>query len=271
VTMSQTIADRCHGVLLGLAAGDRNGGPTELAVLLAESLAVRRAFDGEDVLARYAARWRAGGFDAGPVAAEVLEQVACGVPVEKAVARADRDRDGQTADCNPAQRSAPLAMAAFLSDDMVVDCALREAAVTHAHPLAGDVAAAVAVLCRALVRGYGWGAALSMAARGRLPATVRALRPATSPKQLVRGGFAPDVLHAAVHFVTVSASFDAALTASLTFAGPANYCPVLVGSIGGARWGAGGIRAEHLAHCRDQARVADAGNVLATGWGAKRR
>ena len=255
-------ADRCRGVLLGLAAGDRNGGPTELAVRLAESLSERRAFDRDDVLARYVAWWREGAFDTGPVAALVLERVACGVSVDKAVAQADRELDGQTAGCNPAHRAAPLAMAAFLGDDVLADCALREAALTHAHPLAGDVAATVVGLCRALVRGYGWGAALSMAARGRLPATVRALRPTESPKRLARGGFAPDALHAAVHFVTAHPSFHAALDASLAFAGRANYCPVLVGAIGGARWGASAIHVEALAHCRDRPRIAAAAAAL---------
>jgi ADP-ribosyl-[dinitrogen reductase] hydrolase len=262
VTRDSAVADRCRGVLPGLAAGDRNGGPTELAVRLAESLAERRAFDRDDVLARYLAWWREGAFDTGPVAALVLERVACGVPVDKAVAQADRELGGQTAGCNPAHRAAPVAMAAFLADEILGDCAVQEAALTHAHPLAGDVAAAVVGLCRALVRGYGWGAALSMAALGRLPATGRALQPTASPKRLSRGGFAPDVLQAAVHFVTAHASFDAALTASLTFAGPANYCPVLVGSIGGARWGARAIQAEHLAHCRDRPRIAAAAAAL---------
>jgi ADP-ribosylglycohydrolase len=49
---------------------------------------------------------------------------------------------GLAAGCNPAHRTAPLAMATFLDDDVLADCALREAALTHAHPLAGDVAAA---------------------------------------------------------------------------------------------------------------------------------
>jgi len=143
VTRDAALADRCRGVLLGLAAGDRNGGPTELAVRLAESLADRRAFDGDDVLARYLAWWREGAFDTGPVAALVLERVACGVPVDKAVAQADRELGGQTAGCNPAHRAAPLAMAAFLADEILGDCAVQEAALTHAHPLAGDVAAAL--------------------------------------------------------------------------------------------------------------------------------
>ncbi len=50
-------------------------------------------------------------------------------------------------------------------------------------------------------------------------------------------GFAPEALHAAVHFVDTSASFPIALARSIDFVGPANYCPVLVGSIGGARRG----------------------------------
>jgi hypothetical protein len=50
VTRDPATADRCRGVLLGLAAGDRNGGPTEFAVCLAESLAERRAFDRDDML-----------------------------------------------------------------------------------------------------------------------------------------------------------------------------------------------------------------------------
>jgi ADP-ribosylglycohydrolase len=75
------------------------------------------------------------------------------------------------------------------------------------------------------------------------------------------------VLQAAVYFVTANASFDAALAASLAFAGPANYCPVLVGAIGGARWGARAIQAEHLAHCRDRPRIAAAAAALtAKDW-----
>ena len=70
------------------------------------------------------------------------------------------------------------------------------------------------------------------------------------------------MLQAAVYFVTANASFDAALAASLAFAGLANYCPVLVGAIGGARWGARGIQAEHLAHCRDRPRIAAAAAAL---------
>ena len=44
----EALFDRCRGVLLGLAAGDHNGGPIRLAVRLAESLHQRGTFDPAD-------------------------------------------------------------------------------------------------------------------------------------------------------------------------------------------------------------------------------
>jgi len=263
---ARALVNRVAGALVGLAAGDRNGGPTEMAVRLAESLAAVGAFDAGDVISRYVVWWREGAFDTGPVALEVLERVAWGMPVAEAVKRTDQALDGHTAGCNPAHRVAPLAMAAFLPDDALAAAAQEEALLTHAHPLAGDVAAAVAVLCRALVRGYGWGAALQLAARGRMPATVAALRPVRTMAELSRGGFAPDVLKAAVQFLTLNLSFGEALDASLRFAGPANYCPVLVGAIGGARWGAKAVGIKRLDHCRDIDRLKRAAGTLAKAW-----
>ena len=49
--------DRCQGVLIGLAAGDRNGGPIRMAVRLAESLLERNGFDPADVVERYLRWW----------------------------------------------------------------------------------------------------------------------------------------------------------------------------------------------------------------------
>jgi ADP-ribosylglycohydrolase len=54
-------------VLLGLAAGDRNGGPVELAGRLAESLAELGAFDARDAFRRHLAWHAEGAFDTGPV------------------------------------------------------------------------------------------------------------------------------------------------------------------------------------------------------------
>ncbi len=56
------------------------------------------------------------------------------------------------------------------------------------------------------------------------------------------GGYAPDVLVAALWFLMKNLTFEDALKQSKEFAGVANYCPVLVGSIGGAMYGYNEIR-----------------------------
>jgi ADP-ribosylglycohydrolase len=99
-------------------------------------------------------------------------------------------------------------------------------------------------LCRALVRGLAWDAARSLAARPR--------------DACGRGCFAPEALAAAVHFVGAADGFAVALEPSLRFAGPANYCPVLVGALAGARWRAAAVNPGALAHCEIQPRVREA-------------
>ena len=104
--MSET-RDRIRGVLLGLAAGDRNGGPIRMAVRLAESLSDRRQFDPEDILSRYLAWWRDGAFDTGPTTAAVLSLVDGGMDGIEAVKRVHNESVGMTAGCNPAHRCVP--------------------------------------------------------------------------------------------------------------------------------------------------------------------
>jgi ADP-ribosylglycohydrolase len=242
-------------VLVRLAAGDRIGGPIRMAVRLAQSLFDCGGFDPADILGRYLAWWKEGAFDTGPVSARALALIAAGVPVSDASARVHREFGGKTAGCNPAHRSPPLAMLAALPDEDLAGCAKAEARLTHHDPLAGEVAAAVSKLCRALVRGDGWDVALRQ---------VREFAAPDGPGN--NGGFAPDVLRAALYFVGSSASFAEAQGRSLDFAGPANYCPVLVGAIGGARWGVSAIPPSALAHVDNLPRVRATAEALASGW-----
>jgi ADP-ribosylglycohydrolase len=122
-----TAEDRCRGVLIGLAAGDRIGGPIRMALRLAESLVETDRFDAGDVLGRYLAWWQQGAFDTGTVSARALALVAAGMPVEDATAQVHREAGGMTAGCNPAHRSPPLAMLASLADHQLVACAVAEA------------------------------------------------------------------------------------------------------------------------------------------------
>lgn len=260
------LQERVVGLLIGLAAGDKIGGPVRMALRVAESLRACGGLDVSDLGRRYLDWWREGAFDTGPTVAMVLRLVESGVPFEQAVIRVDDSAAGMTAGCNPAHRSAPLAMCASIEDSALDRAAKAEARLTHKHPLAGDVASAVVCLCRALIRGVPWSAALGVAAEGRRPETRRALGiPAF--EGLSRSGFAPDVLGAAIHFVDSSASFATALARSIDFAGAANYCPVLVGSIGGARWGRAEIDETSLHHHGDLVpRLHAAALALASGW-----
>ena len=246
--------DQLKGILLGLAAGDRNGGPIHMAVRLAESLVDRGKFDLEDIGARYLAWWHNDAFDTGPTAARVFTLVDSGLSFPVAARQVHIETGEQTAGCNPAHRSAPLAMMSHLTTQQLAEYAMEEGALTHHHPLSGDVAAAVVVICHQLVRGSTWDNAIELACAGRLPETRISMRKPDF-NSLNNGGFAPDVLAAAVHFVGTSGSFEDALERSLQFAGPSNYCPVLVGSIAGARWGMSSIKHSLLEHCSILSRV----------------
>jgi ADP-ribosylglycohydrolase len=258
--------NRVKGILCGLAAGDKIGGPLQMALQVAGSLIHCNGFNVEDIAGRYLAWWRQDGFDTGPISDTVFQRVSSGRSFDKAARQVHEETNGYTAGCNPAHRAAPMAMCANLADDDLANAATADAGLTHHHPTAGDVSAATVSLCRALVRGYDWPEALAIARQGRLTQTRAAL--SESPEsRLNSGGFAPDVLAAAVHFVGENSNFSTALREAADFAGPPNYCPVLAGAIGGARWGASNVRAglparkKNLMHC-----VRKTAEILATGW-----
>lgn len=236
-------------VMSGLEAGDHNGGPLAMARLLASSLESQQGFDPEDILRRYLDWWRDDGFDTGQVAERVCDLVLAGMPNAAAAAQVHRERSGLTAGCNPAHRIAPLAGCPDVPDSQLAAAAKAEAALTHFDPLAGDVSAAVAVLIRLLISGVPWRRALAEAAADRMSKTQMALTNQFSGN-LRSGGYAPDVLGAAVHFLDTQSDFQSALNESLLFAGPANYCPVLVGAIGAVRYCAACSQGED----RDQGR-----------------
>jgi ADP-ribosylglycohydrolase len=203
-------------------------GPIQMALELASSLRRLGRFWLNDVRLRYLTWFLLEGTDTGPVSARVFELISFGVEPADAVAQVHREFGGLTAGCNPAHRAAPLAMCSFIADDDLPATAVQEAKLTHEHGLAGDVSAAVVVLCRALIRGAAWSEALEVAVVARQPATQATMSLAITPA-LRSGGFAPDVLRAGISFVDRHSSFEAALSEALRFAGPANYCPVLGG------------------------------------------
>jgi len=257
--------DRVLGVLLGLAAGDKNGGPTQMALRLANSLIQKQDYVWHHVAEQYLAWWQEGAFDTGPVAAAVLKLLDEDTPIEKAVAQVHREMGQKTAGCNPAHRAGPLAMAAFLDSSKLMHYGALEAAITHWDPMAGEVAGSVVVLSRALIEGTPWSQARQESGYGRHFKIERAFQVADF-KSLKSDGYAPEVLKAAIYFLEEHDNFASALQASMAFAGPANYCPVLVGAIGGARWGASAITPKLLAHVTQQETLRATAQQLAASW-----
>jgi ADP-ribosylglycohydrolase len=244
-----------------------------MALCLAECLAVHRGFDRKRVGKAYLSWWRSDGIDTGPTAERVFQLVDVGKSFDFAASAVHIAAEGLTAGCNPAHRVAPLAMADWIGDEELAAAARADASLTHKHPLAGAVAAAVATLCRRLIEGADWRAALGRLAESEHP-EIREATFAGPEEFLSTGGFAPEALGAALFFLRTSSSFSESLERSIVFAGPSNYCPILVGSIGGARWGASAIPDEALEHCRVLPQVWKSAFSLAGSWvevGSSRR
>lgn len=246
--------DRCAGALIGLAAGDRNGGPVEMALALSASLVALDRYDALDAGRQYLEWWSADGpavWDAGPTA-DTAFKLAAGDPAALSHAAADWDRrqNGMTAGANVCHRVPPLAMLRCLSDDAVAEAARADAALTHGSAIAGAASAAVALVCRRLILGDELSAAVAFAA-GHLSlaadaaAQVReALNGAPAERNAIKNdGFCVSALSAALHFAWHATDFEGALCASVKFAGGDNYCPVICGAFLGAMFG--GARISH--------------------------
>ncbi len=246
--INNKLNNRIFGCLVGLAAGDRNGGPIRMALRLANSLVERKSFDAEDICARYLDWWRDDAFDTGPTFAGVYSRVDKGMPVAEAVMEIHEACDGETAGCNPAHRCPPLALAGFLSDSQLEAALIKEANLSHMHQLAAEGSAFVGLLCRNLILGKPFEESLHQAAGDRVSSIKRAAG-VFDGEALKAGGYTPEAIAAGLYFVKTSASFDEALQRALAFAGPANYCPVITGAVAGARWGRNAIQEKHLQHC----------------------
>lgn len=202
-----------------------------MALQLARSLDECGRFDAHDVLRRYRDWFDREGFDTGRVAAGVFERMRQ-MGNGEAVEAVDRELGGMTAGCNPAHRALPLALAIeAVPDEQLEACAIAEARLTHHHPLAADVSVAFLTLVRILVQGEtDFERGLQLARIGRSMEVQEALT-RDSSRRLDRGGFAPETLRAAIHFVQPSLNAEDAIASAIRFAGPANYCPVLVGPL----------------------------------------
>lgn len=236
-------ADRRYGVLVGLAAGDKNGGPTQIALTLWSSLKACKGYCEDHVKEMYITWWKKDGWDCGPTFDAVMTEVENGMTWRQAVDTVHNRVNGLTTGCNPTHRSFPIALSTIPTRELI-DIARKEAAITHKADISGLSSAFSVLLCRNLIEGIEWRYALQRTSdvlsnyQMQLPIGFK----------FDRGGHSLSVLAAAIHFIDESPNFDVCLERALDFAGPDNYCPVVVGAIGGARWGASSVPPDHLEH-----------------------
>ena len=252
---SEMIIDRAKGCLVGLALGDDNGGPTAMMMKNLEIVTHTRTLMPQYFGKGYLEWFKEDGFDAGLVTHKVLELVDSGLSFDDAAQTVDEELDGMTAGISPAHRSIPLTLpyiawylrspnffeefpnTGFQEFQRTIE---REAKLTHVHKEAAEVSLAVNAICMYLILGKDIIDSMRFGLKfinENLRLNIEDNIKARNSNDLKSGGYAPDALTAALWFLFHTQTFEDAIEQSKEFAGAPNYCPVLVGSIGGAMYG----------------------------------
>ena len=187
------------------------------------------------------------------------------MPRVEAVNKVDQELKGMTAGCNPVHRCMPIALCAHLRDEEISGIAERESFLTHRHHVAGQVSATSVQLARSLIHGSEWSDAIAKLENISTPVISAAFKDARKGR-IYPDGYSPHVLSAAVHFVSTSDTFDGMLERAIDFSGDENYCAVLAGSLGGAKWGASAISEFWFVGVNDVDRINAAAHDLAKDW-----
>eukprot|EP01083_Nonionella_stella_P112920 332644_1 len=286
--MQLSPSQRAAGVIVGLAAGDKNGGPQRLALLLSYSVLTHKAFNIKHIWNSYTEWYKKGGFDTGSTFVAVYKRVKANPDLEpKQISKsfydnAIKNKAKPSVGIGSSHRAAVLSTFPFFRTPFDVqldpnqndaietdpdkeekkedrdshkkqimkleDVAFEESCLTHYAPLSRSCSIAVNYLCRALINGHKWNESLQICHTNIQDEDIKTILQIFIQNKaeinrnnykikLEMGGYAPEVLKAALYFLNEYETFDASLNASIQFAGNANYCPVLVGSIGGARYG----------------------------------
>jgi hypothetical protein len=253
-----SIHTRCEGAFLGHAIASQYDGSNQLALHLSESIFTLKRFDGPDILSRYLYFHHTTKCDIGETARFVYHDLKGKIKsndqstltrdhflfhqlsIDETVKIADTNFNGLTAGCNPAHRSFPLALCPWIDDDDVFGFSMKEAALTHQNPLAGQVAGIVNVLCRSLLRNGNWHQAVNTAfSTPRLHQDVSDILMRYSrsayPIKNTHAAYAPTVLNAALHYVSSSTNAKEAIEKAQDK--DKFYCSPIVGLLAGVQWG----------------------------------
>ncbi len=249
--------DRCENVMLGHAVANDWGASTHLALLLGKSLYKLELFDPSDVMSRYLHLYYRSNCDVGEAMKLVYEELKVSIkPTSDTLTRkhflfkmekisnashsAHDKLNGLSGGCNPAQRSFPLAFCPWISDENLFQISCDEARLTHFSATAGQVAGLVNLICRRLLKGDEWNAAVNtvFSTTPNLSGEFRDIQARYKNDPTLRSignpAYAPNTLHTSLYCVTNTDSFENAVKRANEI--EKDYCPTLVGILAGARW-----------------------------------
>ena len=211
-------------ILQGIKDGDQIGGPFELSKIVNSSLIEFNGFNKKDFIKRYLKWWKTDAFDTGPTFASVFHNITEGMEHDEAVKKVHSSLNGNTAGCGPAHRILPLAGFIDIPKNRLIEIAKEEAKITHYHPDAGNGSAILVMLCRYLIEGQTIEEAKkSLSNNSNLNKSWdKVLKAKVSPD-----GYIFNVIKSTLYFLGKKDALDS----SIKFAGPANYCPVIVGAL----------------------------------------
>ena len=230
-----------------------------MAIQLSESLLELKRFVRPKIMAKYLALCHSKQYELGEVTRSVYNHlkeksqansrvVSASAPdflfeqaaIDEAVDLVDKRLNGLTAACGPAHRSFPLAFCPWIEKDDLFELSVQEAALTHASPIAGQVAGIINLICRALVTDQTWDEAIdfAFATPGLHDDVADILIRYCRYSGLDAGAhpaYAPAALNAALYYVANSTSATDAIQKAASR--EKFYCVNIVGILAGVRWG----------------------------------
>jgi ADP-ribosyl-[dinitrogen reductase] hydrolase len=290
--VSDAIADRYAGCLLGLACGDALGGPvefvsreeierryprglrtfvgggwlrlapgeitddTQMTVALAQSLAECDDLEMDDVAARFLAWYRCMPMDIGGTTWAALGLLESGVPWSAAGERVAQG--GRAAGNGTVMRCAPVALRYRGDREMLRRASIDTARITHADPRCTWGAVAVNQAIAWLLDNGPVEGLIEAAVEGVDDAEVRAcIRNAAGRRRgdVRSGGFVLDTVGAAVWCLLRNETLEEAIVAAVGLGDDADTTGAVTGALAGAHFGAGQIPGSWLGLLRPRAEL----------------
>ena len=279
---------RCEGAFMGHILASDYDASIHLATVLSESLVQYKTFNPSNTFSQYLYVCHtknsefgninkliyknsqnyisAGGSDASLTQNHFVFNQST---INEIVRLTDKQSNGSTAACGPAHRSFPLSLCPWISYDDLFEVTMREAALTHQSPIAGQTAGIINLICRSLLQEKSWSDAITLAfATSRLHDDVSSVlfrySRSASLSTKTHPAYAPTALVAALHCVSKALSLDHAITVAKELN---NFsCLPIVGILGGIRWGIGDQIVSSLKNQAKTKRILGTANDLGNLW-----